>query len=217
MQPILSVAVTVRLNGPNRYGAPLKLPPEESETPGTPPALTLKLTAPLPPLAFTLWLYAVPAVPLGSMAGLTVMVGHVTLNIRVTGGAAAKLPLPAWLAVIEQLPTATSTAFDPLMVQIEVVLLVYATVKPELAVAPSATEPPLNAVFGGALKVIVCAVIDACLMLMAAASKTSAVDVQPMVTLAAPGRVDVLYDPKPGYVATPPATRSKTPEFAMSV
>ena len=37
-----------------------------------------------------------------------------TWNVAVTAAAAAKLPLPAWFAVIEQVPTATSDTDDPL-------------------------------------------------------------------------------------------------------
>ena len=41
----------------------------------------------------------------------------VTLNVRVTGVAAAKLALPAWFAVIEQIPTETSVTLELATVQ----------------------------------------------------------------------------------------------------
>ena len=46
-----------------------------------------------------------------------------TLNVLVTGVAAANVPLPAWLAVIEHTPTDTSVTFTPDTVQIAAELL----------------------------------------------------------------------------------------------
>ena len=46
-----------------------------------------------------------------------------TLNVWVTGVAAAKLALPGWFAVIEQTPTETSVTLDPATVQTGVELL----------------------------------------------------------------------------------------------
>ena len=73
----------------------------------------------------------------------------VTLNVLITGVAAAKLPLPGWVAVIEQTPTETNVAEAPDTVQTAGVVLAKATVKPEVAVATKATGPPLNAVSAG--------------------------------------------------------------------
>ena len=47
----------------------------------------------------------------------------VTLKLLVTGAAGAKLPLPAWFAVIEQEPTASRETDDPATVQMPVVEL----------------------------------------------------------------------------------------------
>jgi hypothetical protein len=40
-----------------------------------------------------------------------------TMNVRVTGVAAAQVALPAWLAVIEQVPAVASVTFTPDTVQ----------------------------------------------------------------------------------------------------
>jgi hypothetical protein len=55
-------------------------------------------------------------------------------NVRVTVLAAAKVELPLWLAVIEQVPPATKVIRNPETVQIEVVLDAIATVNPEVDV-----------------------------------------------------------------------------------
>ena len=73
----------------------------------------------------------------------------VTLNVLVTGVAAAKLPLPGCVAVIEHTPTETSVAEDPLTVQTNGVVLAKATVRPDVAVAVSVTGPAASAVSGG--------------------------------------------------------------------
>ena len=73
----------------------------------------------------------------------------VTLNVLITGVAAAKVPLPGWVAVIEQTPKETNVAEVPDTVQTAGVVLAKATIKPELEVATKATGPPLSAVSGG--------------------------------------------------------------------
>ena len=47
-----------------------------------------------------------------------------TLKVTVTGAAAEKVALPAWVAVIEQVPTDTNVALVPETVQIAAELLV---------------------------------------------------------------------------------------------
>ena len=61
-----------------------------------------------------------------------------TVNEFVTGVAAVKLALPAWLAVMLQVPAATSVTVLPLTVQTLAVFDVKLTARPELAVATSA-------------------------------------------------------------------------------
>ena len=60
------------------------------------------------------------------------------MNEFVTGVAAVKLALPAWLAVMLQVPAATSVTVLPLTVQTLAVFDVKLTARPELAVATSA-------------------------------------------------------------------------------
>ena len=57
-------------------------PPVVSVSPvGSEPAVTAKPYGPTPPLAVSVWLYAVPAVGLGTVAGATTMVGAATLIV----------------------------------------------------------------------------------------------------------------------------------------
>ena len=72
-----------------------------------------------------------------------------TLNVLITGVAATKLPLPGWVAVIEQTPTETSVAEPPDTVHTAGVVLAKATVRPEVAVATKDTGPALSAVSEG--------------------------------------------------------------------
>ena len=73
----------------------------------------------------------------------------VTLNVLITGVAATKLPLPGWVAMIEQTPTETSVAELPDTVQTAGVVLAKATVRPEVAVATKDTGPALSTVSEG--------------------------------------------------------------------
>src|SRR5206468_550141 len=58
---------------------PLNTPAVESVSPaGTLPEKTVKVYGPRPPLAVSVWLYAAPSVPPGSVAGLTVTVAAPT-------------------------------------------------------------------------------------------------------------------------------------------
>ncbi len=71
--PSPSVAVIVKLLVAAVVGVPeIKPLAAFSESPaGKLPAETLNVYEPLPPVALTLWLYAAPTVPFGSVAGLT--------------------------------------------------------------------------------------------------------------------------------------------------
>ena len=74
-----------------------------------------------------------------------------------TGGAAPKLALPGWLAVIEQFPAETMVILRPLTVQTAVVLDTSDTVRPEDAVAFDANGVVLKFNVPGLAKVMVCA------------------------------------------------------------
>ena len=80
-----------------------------------------------------------------------------TLKLRVTGVAALKLALPAWLAVIEQVPTATRLTVAPLTVQTDGELDAKLTAKPDEAVATSAGTGVPRIWLAGAVKLMVCA------------------------------------------------------------
>ena len=56
-------------------------------------------------------------------------------------GAAFQLALPAWLALMVQVPTLTRVMVDPETVQVAVVAEVKATLSPELALALGVTGP----------------------------------------------------------------------------
>ena len=58
-----------------------------------------------------------------------------TVKVRVTGVAARYEPLPAWLAVIEQVPTARTVTVATFTVQTESEFDAKLTVRPEVAVA----------------------------------------------------------------------------------
>src|ERR1700733_567172 len=77
-------------------------------------------------------------------------------NVCVTGVAADHIVLPVWLAVIEQVPGATSVTVTPRTVQNSGLLEVNVTVRPEVAVALSGgTDCPIVTLLSGP-NVIVC-------------------------------------------------------------
>jgi hypothetical protein len=77
-------------------------------------------------------------------------VARVTVKVRITGGAAAKLALPACVAVIEQVPGATAVAMLPETVHTAAVVEAKPTASLELAFAPSCTVAPEAILLGGA-------------------------------------------------------------------
>ena len=72
-----------------------------------------------------------------------------TLNVLVTGAAAAKVALPACEAVMEQTPAETSVTLAPDTVQIALELLVKLNASPDVAVAVNPTGPAVKAVSAG--------------------------------------------------------------------
>lgn len=67
-----------------------------------------------------------------------------TVKVLETTAAASKLALPAWLALMLQLPTVTSVRAAPLTVQTAGVLEANVTVKPDVALATKGTGVGLN-------------------------------------------------------------------------
>ena len=63
--------------------------------------------------------------------------------------------MPAWLAVMEQVPWPTGVRVEPETVQIDGVVLAKLTVNPLLAVATSVVAPAPGAMEAGASKVMV--------------------------------------------------------------
>ena len=83
MQRFEFVAVIVKSKGPIVVGVPVMAPVEVlSDRPlGRIPIVTRKVYVPGGD-ADTVWLYAVPTAPLGSMPGLSVTIGHAGGKIR---------------------------------------------------------------------------------------------------------------------------------------
>ena len=80
--PVLSVAVTLRLNVPASVGVPLKVAVAVSKVrpAGNVPVRTTEYGA-IPPTLANVWLYAAPTAPAGSVAGVRVSVGTATTTV----------------------------------------------------------------------------------------------------------------------------------------
>src|SRR4051794_15100230 len=78
VQPAASVAVMVNVNVPAVVGVPVIAPepPLRTSPVGSAPLEMVNVYGAVPPEPETVWLYAVPTLPFGSVAGLTVMMGH---------------------------------------------------------------------------------------------------------------------------------------------
>ena len=111
----------------------------------------------------------------GGCVKVIVCVPCSTLNVLVTGAAAAKVALPACEAVMEQTPAETSVTLAPDTVQIPLELLVKLTASPDVAVAVNPTGPAVKAVSAGCGNVItlVLAVTLNVLVTAAAAAKVA--------------------------------------------
>ena len=81
-----------------------------------------------------------------------------TVNERDTELAAAKEALPGWLAVMEHVPALNKLNAVPLTLQTVGVVEANATLKPDDALAVSATAAAPKLVLAGCAKVMVCAV-----------------------------------------------------------
>lgn len=83
-----------------------------------------------------------------------------TWNDCTTGVAAAKLPLPAWLAETVHVPADTKVSAVPATVQTAGVVDTKLTGKPDEAVATSAPAAVPMVLLPGEVKVMVCAAVD---------------------------------------------------------
>jgi hypothetical protein len=89
------VTPTVKLAGPVPVGAPLKVPPGLSDSPGgSAPAVTLNVNGPALPDAVSVWKYVAPPVAFGSCDGDTARTAGTTENVY------AREPLPAALVAV---------------------------------------------------------------------------------------------------------------------
>ena len=127
------------------------------ETVQTPAVVEAKLTG-SPELAVATRMNG--AAPMATLPGarkVIVWVAAVAIvKVWITGVAAAKLALPACVAVIEQEPGATSVTVLPETVQTPTVVEAKSTGSPELAVAARANGAAPMATLPGATKLIVC-------------------------------------------------------------
>jgi hypothetical protein len=88
--------------------------------------------------------------------GVGVVLPPLTVKVRVTGVAGAKLLSPAWVAVRLQVPAATSVSVVPLTVHTPGVVEVIVTGRPELDVAVRVMGAVPSVWLPGEAKVIVC-------------------------------------------------------------
>ena len=80
--------------------------------------------------------------------------GGVTAKLCTTDVAGMKFALPAWLAVMEHWPAASSVTVEPLTVQIAPVVEAYVTARPEVAVADRITGVPSTRAPGLAKEIV---------------------------------------------------------------
>ena len=98
------VTCTVKLDVPAVVGVPLKTPAEDSVSPaGSVPEVTDQLYGGVPPVAASVWLYALPTVPAGS--GLTVVIDSAA-GSTVTANAFVAVPPPVTCTVKLDVPAA---------------------------------------------------------------------------------------------------------------
>ena len=130
-----------------------KLVPPTVQTPGVAEA---KLTTRPDVALATKGAGAVPSVWLPGELNVMSCEAPLTVKVRTTALAAAKLLLPGWLAVTVQAPIATSDKAVPLTVQTPVVDDTRVTAKPDVAVATRAGGAVPSVWLPGDAKVIDC-------------------------------------------------------------
>ena len=101
----------------------------------------------------SVWFPGEAKVMVCTMSGVTA-----TLKVFATGLAEAKVPLPAWLALIVQLPAVSNVRVVPLAVQTVGVADTNETARPEEACATSAAGAVPKVWLPGEMKVMVCAI-----------------------------------------------------------
>ena len=87
---------------------------------------------------------AAPRTRFESVPNMMVWLPCVTLKLRLTGVAAAKLEFPAWVAWMVQVPSAMNMTAVPDTVQTDCVVEVKVTGSPEVAVALTVIGDELN-------------------------------------------------------------------------
>ncbi len=106
--PTLSVTLAVKLEVPDAVGVPVMAPVEApSESPaGSEPLEMDHVNAPVPPVAVSVWLYAMPTVSAGRLAVVTVIAALTTMEsafvavaLTVSVALAVKLDVPDDVAV----------------------------------------------------------------------------------------------------------------------
>lgn len=124
-----------------------------------------------------------------------------TVKLRTTDVAAAKVALPAWLAVIVQVPADASVSVVPLTVHTGSVLDVSVTARPELELATKAGGAVPSVWSPGLLKLMVCAVSGAASTEKLRDTSTAA------AKMALPGwRASIVQVPKVSSVSVVPLT-----------
>jgi hypothetical protein len=126
-----SVAVTVNVDDPAVVGVPAIAEPLSAKPAGKLPAVTAQLTLPVPPLAVTVALYVVPAMPLGTE--VVVMANCAGLMVRLN------------CCVAETGPSCPPEASVTFTVKLAVPALVGVpdTAPPLLKASPAGREDPL--------------------------------------------------------------------------
>ncbi len=113
-QPFASVALTVKLNVPLAVGVPASAPAPDRFSPfGSAPSVRAKPWGAVPPVAASVWLYAAPCVPAGSVAGLSVMAGHVTVSVKPASRVAPQLSVARMVMTCVPLGCALATVTTP--------------------------------------------------------------------------------------------------------
>ena len=100
---------------------------------------------------------AVPKVWLPGDRKVMVCAAAATVKVFVTGVAAVKPVLPAWLAVTEQMPAPTTVRTVPLTVHTDGVVDAKLTLRPEVAVATSVSGATPKVWLASAAKLMLCA------------------------------------------------------------
>ncbi len=111
VQPLESVAVTVKLKVPVCVGVPANTPAVVNDKPGgsAPPVTLNDVKVPLPPVAEIDWLYAAPITPAGNVGGERLIGVAVTITLPFTGLGGVKSLAPGSDALVFVIVIGVST------------------------------------------------------------------------------------------------------------